>query len=301
MKWLIIDEVSLVSNKLFNFINWRLQDIKYNHDVPFGGVNIICCGDLSQLPPISGGWIFQDMTENKNYDGSLSPPTKKRKKCTEMEKAIYNFSTNLWKSNMKSYELTEIMRTENRKFAEVLHSLRNLRHVKDNNGKFTKTLEPMKPEDIEFLNKTCSASKLDSDYDPTALHIYYKNAQVNEQNQKTLEIFERNGTVLEDITANDNFVDNTFVSEGTKMNILRGLKIKRHTETQQLHYHLRIGINCRVSLTTNISIDDGLVNGAMGTVKYLTKTASGKIHIIWVEFDDKKIGSSSFPVASNYA
>ena len=29
----------------------------------------------------------------------------------------------------------------------------------------------------------------------------------------------------------------------------------------------------------------------MGTVKYLTKTNIGKIHIIWIEFDDKEIGS----------
>ena len=49
LKWIIIDEISLVSNKMYNFINWRLQQIKDRHDVPFGGVNVICCGDLSQL------------------------------------------------------------------------------------------------------------------------------------------------------------------------------------------------------------------------------------------------------------
>ena len=61
LKWLIIDEISLVSNKLYNFINWRLQDIKGRQNIPFGGVNILCCGDLSQLPPVQGNWIFEDI------------------------------------------------------------------------------------------------------------------------------------------------------------------------------------------------------------------------------------------------
>ena len=65
LKWLIIDEISLVGNKMYNFINWRLQQIKDRHDTPFGGVNVICCGDLSQLPPIGTAWIFQDIDDKK--------------------------------------------------------------------------------------------------------------------------------------------------------------------------------------------------------------------------------------------
>ena len=49
LKWLIIDEISLVGNKLFRFIHWRLQEIKHIYNKPFGGVNILACGDLSQL------------------------------------------------------------------------------------------------------------------------------------------------------------------------------------------------------------------------------------------------------------
>jgi hypothetical protein len=78
LKWLIIDEVSLVSNKLYNFINWRLQQIKDRSDVPFGGVNILCCGDLSQLAPVQSKWIFEDMIETQ--DNEDDPPPKKKVK-----------------------------------------------------------------------------------------------------------------------------------------------------------------------------------------------------------------------------
>jgi hypothetical protein len=150
----------------------------------------------------------------------------------------------------------------------------------------------MKPEDVEFLNNNCKAHMSDPDYDPLALHIFYKNKQVNEQNKKALDHLEKNGCTLEDITAKDSFVDSTFVTESTRAKILLGLKYKSHTDTGQLHYSLRVGNNCRVSLTTNINVEDGLVNGAMGTIKYCTKTTMGKFHIIWVEFDDMNIGLS---------
>jgi hypothetical protein len=184
------------------------------------------------------------------------------------------------------------MRTEHRQFAEILHRLRNLRHQTDKNGKITNKLEPMRPEDVEFLNDNCQAHMSDPDYDPLSLHIFYKNEQVNEQNRKALHHHEMNGYKLEDITAKDSFVDSTFVTESTRAKILLGLKHKWHIDTGQLHYSLQIGMNCRVSLTTNIDVQDGLVNGAMGTIKYFTKTGMGKFHIIWVEFDDKNIGLS---------
>ena len=35
---------------------------------------------------------------------------------------------------------------------------------------------------------------------------------------------------------------------------------------------------------------DGLVNGAMGTIRHFTKTTAGEIHIIWIEFDNSNVG-----------
>ena len=66
---------------------------------------------------------------------------------------------------------------------------------------------------------------------------------------------------------------------------------KSHIESGQLHYKLNLGINFRVSLTTNVCVKDGLVNGSMGVIRLFTKTSSGSLHIIWIEFDDKSVGN----------
>ena len=50
---LVIDEVSMLNDILMEFIHLLLQTIKDNTK-PFGGVQIILCGDMCQLPPCDG-------------------------------------------------------------------------------------------------------------------------------------------------------------------------------------------------------------------------------------------------------
>lgn len=51
-KVLIIDEVSMLHNYRLDMVNQVLQKIHQN-ELPFGGIQVILCGDLFQLPPIS--------------------------------------------------------------------------------------------------------------------------------------------------------------------------------------------------------------------------------------------------------
>ena len=48
---LIIDEISMLSAEQFDSLNFICQAFKQNHS-PFGGMQIVCSGDLFQLPPI---------------------------------------------------------------------------------------------------------------------------------------------------------------------------------------------------------------------------------------------------------
>lgn len=57
IKWLIIDEISMVSYENLRIIHLRLQEFK-NNDKLFGGVNILVFGDIMQLPPVKGHWCF---------------------------------------------------------------------------------------------------------------------------------------------------------------------------------------------------------------------------------------------------
>ena len=49
---LIIDEVSMMSVKIFDILNKIGQTIRRNHFKPFGGMQIIFIGDFYQLPPV---------------------------------------------------------------------------------------------------------------------------------------------------------------------------------------------------------------------------------------------------------
>lgn len=63
---LIIDEISMVPNKLLFQIHQRLLEIfECSLDAPFGGKSVSLCGDLYQLPPVRAKpvYIFDDFME----------------------------------------------------------------------------------------------------------------------------------------------------------------------------------------------------------------------------------------------
>ena len=55
VKILIIDEISMLHKKQLNLVDKILQFIKDNH-LPFGGIQIVLCGDFFQLPPVGNGY-----------------------------------------------------------------------------------------------------------------------------------------------------------------------------------------------------------------------------------------------------
>ncbi|XP_063420756.1 uncharacterized protein LOC134705970 [Mytilus trossulus] len=106
LKVVIIDEISMVGCKMFNFINGRLQEIMGNNR-QFGGVSIIAVGDLYQLKPVMDSWIFHNT-------------------ATEYG----NLAANLWQDNFSLYELKTIMRQKgDLEFAELLNRLREGHHT----------------------------------------------------------------------------------------------------------------------------------------------------------------------------
>lgn len=103
LKWIIVDEVSLVSRRLLNILDWRLRQIKGQPKTPFGGVNVLFVGDLYQLRPTMGQWIIENAPSN----------------------SVYKYATNTWESYVKMYELHTIMRQkESAAFAALLNRVR---------------------------------------------------------------------------------------------------------------------------------------------------------------------------------
>ena len=106
IKWILLDEFSMVGNTMLKLIHLRLQEAKGNL-LPFGGVNIICVGDLYQLQPVMQSYIFMDIATEY---GPLA--------------------TNLWKEYFTMFELTEIMRQkDDQEWKGVLSRIRVCDHT----------------------------------------------------------------------------------------------------------------------------------------------------------------------------
>ena len=148
LKWIICDEISMVSNYMLKFIHLRLQEIKSNN-LMFGGINIIAVGDLYQLKPVMGQFVFE------NYKSNYGP-----------------LASNLWTENFKIYELTQIMRQKDDKtFAELLNRLRT--------GHQTQ-------EDIKLLKNTKITNKHLKNKNSIS-HFYPTLEQVSLHNKKRTE------------------------------------------------------------------------------------------------------------------
>ena len=79
------------------------------NDLIFGGVNIIAIGDLYQLKPVMGQFIFEDYS--RNYEP---------------------LATNLGTEYFKIYNLTQIMRQkDDKKFAQLLNRLQTGNHTQN--------------------------------------------------------------------------------------------------------------------------------------------------------------------------
>ena len=56
---IFIDEISVIGNGMFNFLNLQLQQIIGNKS-PFGNLNLLIIGDLFQFKPVFDKWIFEN-------------------------------------------------------------------------------------------------------------------------------------------------------------------------------------------------------------------------------------------------
>lgn len=101
-KHLIIDEVSMIDGKYFQKIEEVARRVRRN-DKPFGGIQLILCGDFFQLPP-----VLKFNNEDKNK------PIMK-----------FCFQTQAWQDcAFTTFELKKIHRQNDDFFISVLNNIR---------------------------------------------------------------------------------------------------------------------------------------------------------------------------------
>lgn len=128
VKVLIIDEILMIDGIFFDKLNELAKRIRRSR-APFGGIQVIACGDFYQLPPV-----------NKNkIDGS------------SIEESMFAFESMAWKSTIKkSILLQEVFRQKgDQRFIDMLNEMRSGQIGPDTEFEFKKLARKLEcPEGI---------------------------------------------------------------------------------------------------------------------------------------------------------
>lgn len=217
-KTLIIDEVSMVDGEFFDKLESVARYIRRN-DRPFGGIQLILCGDFLQLPPVTKS--FENNSHGFNRVTTTTPSTSKR----------FCFQSESWPKLIEiSYELKIVHRQKDAEFVRILNLLR-IGHV---NEDVTRRLLETATQKIEtggiLATQLCSHSN--------------DAAAINETKLRRLDGETRIFQATDSDTSASKQLDSQVPAPG----------------------RLELKIGAQVMLLKNISVADGLVNGARGIV-----------------------------------
>lgn len=210
-KVLIIDEVSMLSKRIFTIIDLVLRKVK-NSDKPFGGVQLLLTGDFLQLPPVGQG-----------------------------DDGCFAFEAISWQmANIATHTLTESVRQKEADFADSLIRLRMADYTR---------LSVFK----ERLNKDILGN-----FKP--LKVFPHKASVDAVNNRELSLLKgKEYTFSADRFGKENHLAFFDKNCQAKKDII-----------------LKVG--AQVCLVSNMSVEDGLVNGSFGKViDFDVGSKSGKL------------------------
>lgn len=250
--YVIIDEISMVSCHNFDFVHKRLCEIKdttHDSSILFGGLSVIVFGDLFQLKPVHGCYIF-DTRKPESY---------------------------LWQKFGVGFLTTNHRQADDKTWADILNRIR---------------IGQPTDADIDLLHHRTTIDTSTPPFD-SALRIYPTRKQVKEYNEERLTHLTSSHTSLatysipaiDSCTSTPAYLTDEQIQESLPDN---------ESETAGLTQTLKLAQGSRVMLIRNVYTDEGLVNGAQGTVQ---GPEWGDDHHtmprgIYVKFDNPSIGRS---------
>lgn len=240
---LIVDEVSMLSLKLFDVLNRVGQNIRKNYSRPFGGIQLIFIGDFFQLPPVG--------------------------KYTEPETTMFCFQSDAWFSTFSKenhIQLKTLYRQKDPTYIKVLNEVRQ---------------GVISPESVEILNKRTEVKFVDTatrdpgvpPFVPTKL--FPTNADAERVNQIMFMKINEPEKVYE-CCVETNY--KTFVESGTPIpaEIIkqcdlmkyedRNLHIDLLIENSKINKELRLKKGALVMCLANLDVEGGICNGSQGVV-----------------------------------
>lgn len=152
MEVLVIDEVSMVRCDVMDAIDTILRSVRWQHEVPFGGVQLLFIGDLFQLPPVAQNHEWQVLQEYYN--------------------STFFFDSKVIQEQMPLLiELTTIYRQKEELFVKLLNKVRN---------------NQLEAEDLEILNERYIPG-FQPDRDETYITLTSHNNQAELINRQQLQ------------------------------------------------------------------------------------------------------------------
>ena len=251
LKMVIIDEVSMVSSLNLTYIHMRMNDL-FESDEWFGGKNVLFVGDILQLPPVRGQPVFDKVTAStlKYRLGSMG-------------------AVNIWRDTVTYDELTinERQKTD-QKFSEMLDKVRRGFPDDETLVTLSKRVFSIPIEDkLKILQQDGNA--------PVCLF------------PKVNMCKEFNETMLANLPTPTVKIKATNLIDGTSNMHVRKKKDDDELEkklekklkelnkdinnTGGLEAKLQLAVGARVLLRCNVSVEKGLVNGALGTVQAISE------------------------------
>jgi ATP-dependent DNA helicase PIF1 len=227
---LIIDEVSMLSLKLFETLDLIGKKIKMNK-LPFGGIQVIFSGDFFQLPPVGD---HDDIKSNKF--------------CFESKLWVVTFPNQI--------QLRKMFRQKDEKYAKILNQIR-VGKISKNSCALLKSYVGRVPNQDEIIK-------------PTILYPRRRDAEiVNNNNLKKLngEIYsykvqECNEEDLE-LTENEKNYSNVFSPqqiEYEQKQLLAGMNCDKTLE-------LKVGAQVMCIVNLDMDSENPICNGSQGIVQ----------------------------------
>lgn len=239
---LAIDEISMLDNITFDYVNEVLKAVREN-DKPFGGIQVLLFGDFFQLPPV-----------RMKEDGK-----------------DFCFNSQAWKDlNLKAILLKNIKRQSEKELSEALNNVRiDKTSAEDLKVFYKRDVAPdyEAPKDILQIFGT----NADADaYNDKCFNEIPERPYTYEAKDE-LYIYNDIGEPSVTVIDTKNITDKTV----SKYDLMA---LKKFNEDCKAPEKLELKEGCRVMLLKNIDVKKGLANGSCGTVKQLT---SGSIDILF--------------------
>lgn len=258
---IIIDEISMVSYRVFKQIHLRLSEIKLSSgEVPFAGMNIIAVGDFFQLKPVCAPFIFY--------------PTP-------------NDLIHLWNDNFTTMILHSNQRQSNdNAYAKLLNNVRLGNPSSDN---------------IQKLLGRVNVHLLDNSFDTALRLFPTNKQCDDYNNDMTIKLQTETGYTAHQIRASNTLLNKQALQDNDHIHDIYSLIDPDDTKSSGLSDILTLAVGSRVMLIRNINVLQGLTNGALGTITQFhwekEKHCDGELPLsITVKFDHTSCTNQTFDI-----